>query len=76
MGTRTRAHSSPLSLQVTVLEVKADVDDAEIFSTALIWCTNEEDISNLSPVSTSLAPSSFQLLCFNRWRAGLVALVY
>ena len=60
----------------SVLEVEADVDDAEISSTALIWCANEKDISNPSPVSTSLDYSSFQLLWFNCWRAGLVALVY
>ena len=46
----------------SVLEMEVDVDDAEIFSTALIWCANEENISNPSPVSTSLASSSFQLL--------------
>ena len=45
-----------------VLEVEADVDDAEIFSTTLLWCATAEDISNLSPVSTSSASSSFQLL--------------
>ena len=37
----------------SVLEVEADVDYAEIFSTDLIWCANAEDISNPSPVSTS-----------------------
>ena len=41
----------------SVLEVEADVDDAEIFSTDLICCANLEDISNPSPVSTSSASS-------------------
>ena len=45
-----------------VLEVEADVDDAKIFSTALILCVNVEDISNPSPVSTSSASSSFQII--------------
>ena len=30
----------------SVLEVEPDVDDAEIFNTALICCANAEDISN------------------------------
>ena len=37
----------------SILEVEADVDDAEIFSTALIWCANAEDIYNPTPVSTN-----------------------
>ena len=60
----------------SVLEVEADVDDAEISSTDLIWCANAEEISNPSSVSTSLASPSFQLLLFNRWRAGLLAIMY
>ena len=30
--------------------MEADVDDSEIFSTALIWCANADDISKPSPV--------------------------
>ena len=59
-----------------VLEVESDVDYGEIFSTALIFCANAEDISNPSPVLTSSASSLFQFLRFNCWRSVLVALVY
>ena len=46
----------------SVLEVEADVYDAEIFRTALICCANAENVSNLSPLSTSSASYSFQCL--------------
>ena len=56
----------------SVLEVEADVDDAEIICTALICCKNAEVTYNKYLVSTSSPSSLFRCLLFNRWRSGLV----